>query len=102
MQTAGNIRKASEIAISAGADFIKTSTGKHLPAATEHAAFIMLNVINDFYLRTRRKIGFKPAGGIVTPLQAIRYYILIRHLLGKDWLTKDLFRIGASRLVDNL
>jgi deoxyribose-phosphate aldolase len=102
IKTAENIRKASEIAISAGADFIKTSTGKCLPAATEHAAFIMLNVINEFYLKTGRKIGFKPAGGIATPLQAIRYYVLVRHLLGKDWLTKDLFRIGASRLADNL
>jgi deoxyribose-phosphate aldolase len=102
LRTTENIRKASEIAISAGADFIKTSTGKVLPAATEHAAFIMLHVINDFYLKTGRKIGFKPAGGIVNPQQAIRYYILVRHLLGTSWLAKDLFRIGASRLVDNL
>ena len=102
IQTVDNIRKASEIAISAGADFIKTSTGKHLPAATEHAAFVMLYVINEYYLKTGRKIGFKPAGGIVSPLQALRYYLLVRHLLGKDWLTNDLFRIGASRLIDNL
>ena len=102
LQTADNIRKASEIAISAGADFIKTSTGKYLPAATEYAAFIMLNVINDYFVKTGHKIGFKPAGGIATPRQAIRYYMLVRHLLGKDWLTKDLFRIGASRLADHL
>jgi deoxyribose-phosphate aldolase len=102
IRTGDNIRKASEIAISAGADFIKTSTGKYIPAATEYAAFIMLNVINEYYLKTRRKIGFKPAGGIVTPHQAKRYYMLVRHLLGAEWLTKDLLRIGASRLADNL
>lgn len=102
IQTMHNIKKASEIAISAGADFIKTSTGKYLPAATEHTAFIMLNVINEYYLKTGRKIGFKPAGGIVSTKQAIRFYILARHLLGSEWLTKDLFRIGASRLADNL
>jgi deoxyribose-phosphate aldolase len=102
LQTGANIKKASEIAISAGADFIKTSTGKFQPAATEQAAFIMLHVINEYYLRTGKKIGFKPAGGIASPLQAIRYYILVRDLLGEDWLTKDLFRIGASRLADNL
>jgi deoxyribose-phosphate aldolase len=102
LQTNENIRKASEIAISAGADFIKTSTGKFLPAATEHAAFIMLHVINDYFLKTGHKIGFKPAGGIVNTHQAIRYYMLVKHFLGTDWLTKDLFRIGASRLADNL
>jgi len=102
LQTGNNIKKAGEIAIAAGADFIKTSTGKYLPAATEHAAYIMLQVINEHYLSTGRKVGFKPAGGIVSPQQAIRYYVLVRYLLGTDWLTKDLFRIGASRLVDNL
>jgi deoxyribose-phosphate aldolase len=102
IQTGNNIRKASEIAISAGADFIKTSTGKYMPAATEFAAFIMLNVINEHFLKTGVRIGFKPAGGIVSPHQAIRYYILVRHLLGSEWLKKDLFRIGASRLADNL
>jgi deoxyribose-phosphate aldolase len=102
IQTFDNIRKASEIAISAGADFIKTSTGKYQPAATEYAAFIMVNVIKDFYLKTGRKIGFKPAGGIKSPHQALRYYALVGNLLGEDWLKKDLFRIGASRLAENL
>jgi deoxyribose-phosphate aldolase len=102
LQTSASIKKASEIAISAGADFIKTSTGKFQPAATEQAAFIMLNVIKEYHYKTGKKIGFKPAGGIVTPRQAIRYYALVRHLPGKEWLNKDLFRIGASRLADNL
>jgi deoxyribose-phosphate aldolase len=102
IRTGENVRRASEIAISAGADFIKTSTGKYLPAATEHTAFIMLNVINEHFLKTGVRIGFKPAGGIVTPQQALRYYLLVRHVTGSGWLTKDLFRIGASRLADNL
>ena len=96
------IRKASEIAIAAGADFIKTSTGKYLPASTEEAASIMLNVIREQFIKTGRKTGFKPAGGIADPLQAMRYFTLVKQILGEDWLTKDLFRIGASRLADNL
>jgi deoxyribose-phosphate aldolase len=96
------IRKASEIAIAAGADFIKTSTGKYLPASTEEAASTMLNVIREQFIKTGRKTGFKPAGGIADPLQAIRYFTLVKQILGEDWLTKDLFRIGASRLADNL
>jgi deoxyribose-phosphate aldolase len=102
LRTGENIRKASEIAVSAGADFIKTSTGKIQPAATEYAAFIMLNVIRGHYLATGLKTGFKPAGGIASPLQAIRYYLMVRHILGSEWLTGDLFRIGASRLADEL
>jgi deoxyribose-phosphate aldolase len=96
------IRKASEIAIAAGADFIKTSTGKFLPAATEEAAFIMLHVIREHFLKTARRIGFKPAGGISDSLQAMKYLTLVQQILGEEWLTKDLFRIGASRLADNL
>jgi deoxyribose-phosphate aldolase len=96
------IRKASEIAIAAGADFIKTSTGKCQPAATEEAASIMLTVIQDHFQKTGCRIGFKPAGGIADPLQAIRYMNLVNHIMGEEWLTKDLFRIGASRLADNL
>jgi len=102
LKTGENIRKASEIAISAGADFIKTSTGKSIPAATEHAAFVMTNVIKEYFLNTGRKIGIKPSGGITDTMQAVRYFLLVRHVLGTDWLTKDLFRIGASRLADNL
>ena len=98
----GIIRKASRIAIAAGADFIKTSTGKFVPAATEEAAYVMLNVIKEHYLMTGDKKGFKPAGGISEPIQALRYYILVKNIAGIEWLTKDLFRIGASRLADNL
>jgi deoxyribose-phosphate aldolase len=100
--TSDNIRRASEIAISAGADFIKTSTGKSLPSATEEAAFVMSHVINEHYLKTGHKIGFKPSGGITESLQAMRYYLLVLHILGAGWLTKDYFRIGASRLADHL
>jgi deoxyribose-phosphate aldolase len=96
------IRKASEIVISAGADFIKTSTGKITPAATETAALVMLEVIRDEYLKSGKKIGFKAAGGISEPEQAIHYYTLVYHQAGKPWLHKAFFRIGASRLLDNL
>jgi len=102
LKTLDNIRKASEIAIAAGADFIKTSTGKSSPAATEEAAFIMIHVIQDHYLRTSRKIGFKPSGGIVESSQAMGYFLLVREILGHEWLSSDYFRIGASRLADNL
>lgn len=102
LKTPEVIRKASEIAIAAGADFIKTSTGKSVPAATEEAAYVMLQVIKEHYLGTGDMKGFKPAGGISDPLQAMRYYILVKQIAGKEWLTKDLFRIGASRLADNL
>jgi len=102
LKTFDNIKKASEIAISAGADFIKTSTGKILPAATEEAAFVMIHVIHDHYLVTGKRIGFKPSGGITGTLQALRYYLMVRLILGEEWLSKDLFRIGASRLADQL
>jgi deoxyribose-phosphate aldolase len=95
-----NIRKASELAIEGGADFIKTSTGKIQPAATPEAMSIMLDVIAEYYKATGRKIGIKPAGGISTPDQAIVYYALVHNKLGVDWLNNNLFRIGASRLAD--
>ena len=102
LQTPGNIRKASEIAINAGADFIKTSTGKMQPAATELAAVVMCDTILEYYNVTGIRIGFKPAGGISEPEIALRYYNIVNEILGTEWLTKELFRIGASRLVDNL
>ena len=102
LKTPELIRKASEIAIAAGADFIKTSTGKSIPAVTEEAAYIILKVIKEHYLKTGIKKGFKPAGGISNPIQAMKYYLMIKHISGEEWLTSDLFRIGASRLVDNL
>lgn len=97
-----NIAKASEIAIEAGADFIKTSTGKINPAATEVSVFIMLQVIKAYFLKTGKKVGIKPAGGISDPRQALNYCSLVREILGKDWLQPGLFRIGASRLADQL
>jgi len=96
------IRKASEIAIAAGTDFIKTSTGKIQPAATEEAMEIMLEVIREQYEKSDKKIGIKPAGGISEPRQALQYYLLTERILGAGWLNKNLFRIGASRLADGL
>lgn len=97
-----NIRKASEMAITAGADFIKTSTGKIQPAATPEAVYVMLEAIRDHYNNTGKRIGIKPAGGIAEPSQAILYANLVEHILGREWLNNRLFRIGASRLADNV
>lgn len=102
LQTLDNIRKASEIAIQSGADFIKTSTGKITPAATPEASWVMMETIAEYYRKTGIQIGFKPAGGITEPDQAIDYYILLRHILGEKWINKNLFRIGASRLADKI
>jgi deoxyribose-phosphate aldolase len=100
--TTGNIRKASEIAISAGADFIKTSTGKSVPAATLLSVAVMAGAIQDHFLKTKKRIGIKPAGGISHPMEAVEYYKLIRFILGDEWLNNRLFRIGASSLADNI
>ncbi|MFC1732989.1 deoxyribose-phosphate aldolase, partial [candidate division KSB1 bacterium] len=97
-----NIRKASELAIKSGADFIKTSTGKIQPAATEEAVLVMADAIKEFYNSSGKKIGIKPAGGISTAEQALKYYLIIRETLGIDWLNNRLFRIGASRLADDV
>jgi deoxyribose-phosphate aldolase len=96
------IRRASELAILAGADFIKTSTGKIQPAATEPATLVMLDTIKEYASATGKRIGIKPAGGIQQPGQALRYYRLVDHILGDPWLNPRFFRIGASRLLDNL
>lgn len=97
-----NIRKASEIAINAGADFIKTSTGKISPAATEPAFVVMLDTIKEYYEKTDKMIGVKPAGGISEPWQALNYLVLVKDILGDKWLNKNYFRIGASRLADKV
>jgi deoxyribose-phosphate aldolase len=102
LRTAENIRKASFLAMENGADFIKTSTGKMDPAATPFAARIMCECIAEFYTQTKVKIGFKPAGGIVTTAEALEYYDIVRDILGEEWLHPSLFRIGASRLANNL
>ncbi len=97
-----NIRKASEIAINASADFIKTSTGKISPAATEPAFIVMLDTIKEYYEKTDKMIGVKPAGGISEPWQALNYLVLVKDILGDKWLDKNYFRIGASRLADKV
>ena len=97
-----NIFKASMIAMDAGADFIKTSTGKTNISATPEAAFVMCRAISDFYSETGIKVGFKAAGGIVDPVDAINYYQITKHCLGEEWLNNTLFRIGASRLANNI
>lgn len=96
------IWQASLLAIEAGADFIKTSTGKLSQAASPEAALIMCLAIKQYYEETDLKIGFKPAGGIVTPEDALLYLTIVQEILGNDWLTPELFRIGASRLANNL
>jgi deoxyribose-phosphate aldolase len=96
------IFKASMIAMDAGADFIKTSTGKVTTSATPEAAFVMCRAILDFYSETGIKVGFKAAGGIVTHGDAIIYYNIVKHCLGEEWLNSRLFRIGASRLANNV
>jgi deoxyribose-phosphate aldolase len=96
------VRRASDIAMHAGADFIKTSTGKVQPAATLPVTLVMLEAIRDFYRATGKKIGMKPAGGISTAKVGIQYLVVLRETLGQDWLTPDLFRIGASRLANDI
>ena len=102
LKTVANIRKASELAILAGADFIKTSTGKVPVAATPLAAIIMIDTIKEYYEVTGKMVGFKPAGGMKTPEDAMTYYYLVKGILGEPWLNKDLFRVGTSRLAGQI
>jgi deoxyribose-phosphate aldolase len=102
LKTVALIRQASELSILAGGDFIKTSTGKIEPAATTEAFLIMLDTIKEYYEKTGKMIGIKPAGGISKPDEAIAYYLLVSEILGPKWLTSEFFRIGASRLADNI
>ena len=102
LKTASMIKKASLLAIYSGADFIKTSTGKQEPAATLEAAYVMCQAIKEYYDKTGTMIGFKPAGGISTTADAVKYYCVVAAVLGEDWLTTRYFRIGASRLANNL
>ena len=96
------IFRASMIAMDAGADFIKTSTGKTTVSATPEAAFVMCHAISDFYSETGIRVGFKAAGGIVTAADAILYYQIVSQFLGEEWLNNSLLRIGASRLANNI
>ncbi len=97
-----NVGKAGDLAIAAGADFIKTSTGKIQPAATLDVFLVMLDSIKTHYENTGKKIGIKPAGGISEPEQAIPYYLLVKEVLGNEWLNPELFRFGASRLATKI
>jgi deoxyribose-phosphate aldolase len=96
------IRKASLLSIGAGADFIKTSTGKVSPGATPEAMVVMCCAIRDYYNRTGKKIGIKPAGGISDTQTALLYYHIVKEILGDEWLNKERFRIGASRLANRI
>lgn len=102
LKTPELIRKASLLSMFAGADFVKTSTGKIDVAATPEAAVVMCEAIRDYYARTGRKVGFKAAGGVRTPEEAVLYYTIVEEILGKEWLTTELFRIGASSAANNL
>ncbi len=102
LSTLDNVRKASDLAMYAGADFIKTSTGKIQPAATLPVTCVMLEAIRDFYFKENKMIGMKPAGGIATSKIAIQYLVLVRETLGNAWLSPDWFRFGASSLVNDL
>ena len=102
LKTPELIRKESLISMAAGADFIKTSTGKIDVAATPEAAVVMCQAIKDFYEKTGTKVGFKAAGGVKTPEDAALYYTIVEQILGEQWLTTDLFRIGASSAANNL
>lgn len=102
LQTLENVRKASILAMMAGADFIKTSTGKVQPAATQPVTLVMLEAIRDFHQSTGKKIGMKPAGGIRKAKQALQYLVMVHETLGLDWLHKDMFRFGASSLTNDI
>ncbi|GAB4455833.1 MAG: deoxyribose-phosphate aldolase [Bacteroidales bacterium] len=97
-----SIYNASMLSMEAGADFIKTSTGKQEPAATYEAVYTMVHAIKDYFNKTGRMVGIKPAGGIVTVKQSLVYYSIVKHILGDKWLNNHYFRIGASRLANNL
>lgn len=100
--TYDNVRKASFLAMLAGADFIKTSTGKVAPAATAPVVLVMLEAVRDFYQMTNHRIGVKPAGGIRNTKDAIKQLVLVNETAGPEWLTPSLFRIGASALLNDL
>ena len=102
LSTLDNVRKASDLAIMAGADFIKTSTGKVQPAATLPVTLVMLEAIRDHFYASGKRIGMKPAGGIGTAKIALQYLVTLRETLGADWLTPDLFRFGASKLANDI
>ena len=102
LKTASNIKKASLLAMHAGADYIKTSTGKLEPAATPEAAFVMCQAIKEYHEKTGIQIGFKPAGGMKTVNDALSYYTIVKEVLGEKWLTNQWLRLGTSSLANKL
>jgi deoxyribose-phosphate aldolase len=102
LKTASNIKTASLLAMYSGADYIKTSTGKEVPAATPEAAYVMCQAIKEYYEQTGVQIGFKPAGGLNSVMDAIIYYTIVKEVLGEKWLTNQWFRMGTSRLANLL
>lgn len=102
LRSAVEIKQASLLAMAAGADFIKTSTGKTEPAATLEATYVMCGAIKEYYKKTGIKVGFKPAGGVSTTEEAVKFYTVVKAILGDEWMNNKLFRFGASRLANNL
>jgi len=102
LKTASNIKKASLLAMYAGADYIKTSTGKLEPAATPEAAYVMCQAIKEYYDETGIQIGFKPAGGMKTVKDALTYYTIVKEVLGEKWLNNQMLRLGTSNLANKL
>lgn len=100
LKSAEHIKRASVLSLYSGADFLKTSTGKEYPGASLEAAYVMCKCIKEYYEKTGRRVGFKCSGGIRTTEDALRYYTIVKEVLGKEWLTQDYFRIGASSLAN--
>ncbi|MDR0680573.1 MAG: deoxyribose-phosphate aldolase [Dysgonamonadaceae bacterium] len=102
LKTASNIKKAAILSIYSGADFIKSSTGKVYPGATLEAVYVMCEAVKEYYQMYNKKIGIKVSGGVRTAQDAVQYYTLVKEVLGREWLTPEFFRIGASSLADSL
>lgn len=102
LKSAANIHAASVLSLYSGADFLKTSTGKEYPGASLEAAYVMCQCIKEYYEKTGRKVGFKCSGGVATTEEAVMYYTIVKEVLGEEWLSNEWFRIGASRLANNL
>ncbi len=102
LRTAANIKKASVLSLYSGADFLKTSTGKEYPGASLEAAYVMCRCIKEYFEKTGNRVGFKASGGIRTTEDAVKYYTLVKEVLGEEWLTNEYFRLGASSLANSL
>lgn len=102
LKTAANIKAASILSLYSGADFLKTSTGKEFPGAALEAAYVMCQCIKEYYEATGTMVGFKASGGVATTDEAVAYYTIVKEVLGEKWLTNEYFRLGASRLANNL